>query len=432
MKHIFRSLVGIGMILCCIGCSENPATGPGTTVTLNPETGRFGLSHLKGLNRTKDNSAVKEGENIRFDLGSIKGSTGFFFLLYNVGNTPITDITLSVANSAFSVYPASMDTLIPGSDLGMLPIVKVNAFHGTPLDGVGTRPLLPKGDNECILTVSGHTKTAAGIDTTVELQANLQLDALLMDLAISRSDGEIDLRSQSIPLPEEFADLPDAKTNFVNVYSMGCNTDTILTLLNSGNVPTHIRVFSGKISTVTQRYITEKTADTIVPPTATLQVLLPSSSSDNTALIIISGENTVSDESRLPLQDDGNCYLMFRANSYDCAEVAISLKYQAFLAEKEMNDCAKIYAFIDNHIVFYGERCGEVGSETYSLYDLTDNTLLCSQSAGSLGECIDEVYGTMLKTIIANSSNPDNKTFGLESGRVTAGGSMYWFINEQR
>ena len=432
MKRFFSSLACIGLLLWCIGCGENPATtGPDKTITLNAEAGRFGLSHLKGLNRMKTNSAVKEGENISFDLGNIRGSTGFFFLLCNVGNTPITDITLSVANSAFSVYPTSMDTLIPGSDLGMLPIVKVNAFHGTPLDGVGTRPLLPKGENECVLTISGHTKTAAGTDTTVELQAEMQLNAFIMDVTFSRSDGEIDMRSQSVPLPAEYADLPEAKTSFVNTYSMDCKTDTILTMLNSGNVQTHIRVFSGKISNVTREYMIEKTADTILPPAATLQVILSSSSSDNTALIIVSGENTVSDESRLPLQDDGNCYLIFRANSFDCIDVAMNLKYREFLAQKETNQCAKIYGFIDNHIVFYGERCGDAGSETFVLYDLSGDTLLCSQTGGVLGEYTEEVYGSMMKTITSSISLPENmKTLGLEQGRVSAGGAMNWYTDQ--
>ncbi|HEX2958185.1 MAG TPA: hypothetical protein VHO70_15230, partial [Chitinispirillaceae bacterium] len=180
-------------VVVLVGCSEQSPSGPGSVTVLNPESGRFGLSSLGKLEKRSAASAVQQGSQVKFNLGKIKGSSGFFFLLYNVGMTPITNVSLSIDNPAFSVFPASMDTLIPGSDVGMLPVVKIAAFHGTPFDGVGNRPLLPQGKNECILHIQGASKTSAGVDTTIALEAVMSLDALVMALSLEGMNGALDI-----------------------------------------------------------------------------------------------------------------------------------------------------------------------------------------------------------------------------------------------
>ena len=118
MKHkVLFLLAGILTILV-VECNRTTPVSPNQTITLTPGPGAFGLGYMKGLSKSTANAAVKSGANVNFDLGSIKGSTAFYFLLYNIGSTPITNVTLSIADTPFAVYPSAMDTLIPGGDVG--------------------------------------------------------------------------------------------------------------------------------------------------------------------------------------------------------------------------------------------------------------------------------------------------------------------------
>ncbi len=432
MKRLLYILLGSCLVLFVIGCNQGPATGPEKTVTLNPEAGRFGLSHLNGLNKVKNNSAVKEGENVRFQLGKIKGSTGFFFLLYNTGATPITDVTLNIANTAFSVNPASMDTLIPGSDLGMLPIVKVSVFHSTPLDGIGNRPLLPMGKNECTLTITGHTKTASGDDTTVQLQAALELDALVMDFEIVLPNGKLDITGLSSGADGYLGDLTEFSKAAVSSHLAFCKTDTTVTIRNTGNIALPLRAFSCSSQDNTAALKSQQLADTVLPVAASMTFPLDNLSRDASVLFAVLGDNTVGDPSRIPQDDKGNCYVQVVALPFDCAIRTAATKFNEFIESKKEIDCAKIFALIDNAILFYGQGCkeGEDTAYVFNLSELSSGTLLCSQSGteGNLtAQCNNQAYSGLMDTLVTSLFDPNTNISKLGLvGRVNQCTAMYW------
>jgi hypothetical protein len=204
--------------------------------------GAFGISMLQGLSKLSGTKNETDNSVVLFDLGSIRGSTAFYFILNNVGRCPITDIALLVSDSTYSISPSRIDTLLPGDDIKMLPVIRVVAYHGTPMDGPGTRALLPRGENELTMTVSGTTKTRSGVDTTLYVSANLKLVALVMDFQIhSLLGGPYEVPNKTSSRTE--LEFPDGSfQNFSSMVQID-QVDSIVTLKNTGNVPLNCKIY---------------------------------------------------------------------------------------------------------------------------------------------------------------------------------------------
>lgn len=430
MNRFIVSIAGVCLALVSIGCNQNPATGPDKTVTVNPDAGRFGISHIEGLGMQRADASVKEGENIRFNLGTIKGSTAFFFLLYNVGATPITDVTLSTGTSSFSVYPNSMDTLIPGSDIGMLPIVKISAFHGTPLDGIGTRPVLPMGKNSTELTITGHTKTAAGADTVVELTAQLNLEASVMDFGISMMNGPVNLTKPGSYSLHTFPSKPELSNKWMNDFNTYCSSDSILQFSNTGNTALHVQVFYfGQTPEFKEEFY--KGIDTVVTTAGSLRMVYEQSATVLTSsiLIIASGNNTVCNPSHLLQNDDGSCYYLFRRTTTECSQVNVSISLNQFVASKKNVSAGKLFAVIDETKIFYAEKT-DTAVSFCGLYELS-GTPVCERTAANgvlSGGCSDAQNTALLDTIFKYLSEPvaDPRKLGLSPERISTGVLDQW------
>jgi hypothetical protein len=311
-------MVAVALFIAGItGCSkESPVqTGPvEKTLTTTQGAGGFGMSYLKGLAKTRNASKVQSGGNVNFNLGSIKGSTAFYFLLYNVGNSLITNVTLTMSDTMFSVYPAAMDTLVPGTDLGMLPVIKVSAFHGTSLDGVGSRSIMKQGANGATLHIQGTTKTAGGADTVVTLSAGLQLQALVMDFSFYGLGGEVNLSApktssmgrflpdsgMSVSMPSTWMAYYPCNFKFNTDFSKTCYRDdardTLIKILNTGNVPVVVTEYLATSTPVVKASVAP--GDSLVIPNAQ-------------GRYVIDGNHTTADPKRMNLHTDGQFYFEF-------------------------------------------------------------------------------------------------------------------------
>jgi len=78
------------LILSCGGSGENDAPSNLVSATIKP--GQFSVSQAANIKGSQRTSAVS------FDLGQLKATQSFYFLLSNSEGMPITDITLSVDN----------------------------------------------------------------------------------------------------------------------------------------------------------------------------------------------------------------------------------------------------------------------------------------------------------------------------------------------
>jgi len=429
MNRRISILLTAASLLVVFGCSEQQTpSGPGVTVeTLKPGSGQFGLSSLGSMAKRTAAAAVKSGPQVTFNLGQIKGSSGFFFLLYNVGMTPITNVTLSIANQSYAVFPASMDTLIPGSDVGMLPIVKVSAFHGTPMDGVGTRPLLPMGDNTFTLRIQGNSKTASGNDTVITLDAELNLKAMVMDLEMESSAGPMNYSMATQNFESVFKGIDGLENEPVYYGLTRCINDNDVIVKNSGNVPLHITVYSSEQASDAQMVSTHL-FDSTVAVAGTCQFPFDAAAKDQYYLIIASGENTVSDPLKLPLHDNGSFYLVVTQGSGNCEDTLVNKKYDDFLAAHAQDDCAKAWLLIDNRVLFYGQSFNSSDSVHFALIDLRTDALITECAGTKTGDATvlvqadgytGEYLSIFTNAIAATLEKLDTK--GISS-RVSSGG----------
>lgn len=431
IKKLLGTTIVVSSLLLIAGCSEQPASGPEQTTTLNPQSGKFGLSSMGKLEKRSADAAVKSGSQITFNLGKIKGSSGFFFLLYNVGMTPITNVTLSIANPAYSVFPSSMDTLIPGSDVGMLPVVKIAAFHGTPYDGVGTRPLLPMGNNKFTLHISGNSKTTAGADTVISLDAEMNLDALIMDMSIDGMNGKLTPAPEGGVNTSEVARIESGITKVSN-YTTSCKGDSIITIRNKGNVRLYCQIYNSSYVKASNNFTAVKITDTVIDPGVDFKQSIYSNDISQAYYLVASGENAVVDPAKLKLNDNGTYYARIAVGIGECSTLQTEARFKAYLAAHEQDQCGKKWAFINNSILIYGQNYRNGDSLVFVLHDLVNDVQLSSFTGknGTLiqDNCYKGVYLSLFTNVIPAMLTGIDKDPKIFEGYSYSGGSFNWVI----
>jgi hypothetical protein len=400
-------LVLIQMLLT-VGCDTVSPVKTNETVTLTPEPGSFGVGYMKGLSKSKAAANVQSGANISFDLGSIKGSNSFYFLLYNIGGTPITDVTLEMDDSNFTVYPSAMDTLTSGNDVGVLPVVKISAIHGTALDGYGFRPLMHKGKNTGHLLVSGKTKTSNGNDTSVTLLAELNLNALVMDIVVQCGLDTVNLIQTNGDFCGFLGSYPFDGYEVVNMRGFGNSyKGDSISITNTGNVSITLRML----------YIDEfigTIIDTLQYTIDTLQkVVVSRGQSSIRPMFCLDGNNTIADHSRLPLQQNGKCYFQWFPFQSTVTLDLDSFKNLALVSSCSSN--ADSFFLIDSVYVFWkhNDNCSD-SNYSFTLFSVYSvDSILCRISSsieGPVEQYTQQYYHDMLDKIINNLSLAD---FGL-------------------
>jgi hypothetical protein len=393
MKRTVLFLLAGILTALIVECNRTTPVSPGQTITLTPGPGAFGLGYMKGLSKSTANTAVKSGANVNFNLGSIKGSTAFYFLLYNTGSTPITNVTLSMADSDFTVYPSNIDTLIPGGTLGMLPIIKVVALHGTAFEGIGTRPLMPMGENKTILHISGTTKIMQVKDTTATMDAGLDLVALVMNLSL-RVDGAIQKN--------------------LDCYLGGKSFDTMATLYNTGNVPIDIKIIHS--SSALNKNLDTLTGHVAIGDSTNFRLGLcdPVGEYDHTTLLYPNTTNAVhSPDLPFPPDEYGPIYF----NAPLCPNTINPFPFIELASGAACADSANRLYLIDSAVVFWDRQgaCSD-NSYTYTLFSVHSvDSVLCRRNdsvGGPQEQCIDQKYHDLLDMIVANLSATD---LGMDS-----------------
>jgi hypothetical protein len=220
------------------------------------QSGKFSLSKLEDFSSNTKSASLKQwvSENkitqdqYSFDLGEIKISKEFYFLLMNVGDMPIFDIVLSSNNPNFKISPTKINNLSSTKNLSdnnsnqILPLITVGIEHGKRIDGNGYGNLLNMGINNSIITISG--KTILGNDTIdISCSPLLIVDAKIMDVNFYVDNHEVNLYDPTGSLSNsiwvlgtipyyfiEFKNKPIKITNVGNtsitIEILGKNTET--------------------------------------------------------------------------------------------------------------------------------------------------------------------------------------------------------------
>ena len=189
------SVLSISLILGILGCKDS---SPVVVLELAP--GKLSLTLLKGLEKQPVLAAnlgdAIQSDSLSFDLGDIKGTTRFYFVLNNIGGTAVSNAQVSMVDSSFTVYPPEIDTLFPNPhfQLNLIKVIDVTAIHGTVLSGSGFARLMEKGLNSGALKITGKTLQANSTAGTITLTATVHVFARVMDLAFFDGTNIINLK----------------------------------------------------------------------------------------------------------------------------------------------------------------------------------------------------------------------------------------------
>ena len=243
------------MILALLLSCRNHPTSIHTQVSTSNIMGAFSVSLVKGLQKLTKSSSPADTGTTRFDLGDLKSSSSFYFLVSNAGTIPITNVTISISSSFLdsgtgfvqdtaslrniSVSPNAISTLEP---MLVTSALKLDIVHGNTLNGVGWTSLLKQGQHEAVMLLSGSTKemtittSVTGQDTSrdttykdtiVSTKCRIAFYAKIMDASFAFDSTLID--SSLWQIMTGGIGTPHIDSLFMNFRSMQ--------IKNTGNVP---------------------------------------------------------------------------------------------------------------------------------------------------------------------------------------------------
>ena len=109
---------------------------------------------------------------VDFEMGLIRGTTGFPFYLVNNGDSALRDVVFTSSNPKFKVTPEKIRTIgAPGQQIGSNVLVNVLARHGLSESGTGVMvPLITEDDDTTTVTLSGNfAGTAFAVSYTLRV-----------------------------------------------------------------------------------------------------------------------------------------------------------------------------------------------------------------------------------------------------------------------
>lgn len=305
MKNTIIFFIFILLLYSCKKNRENDIQKPGI----------FALSRLENYNSTYKSANFQELINVKktssldqysFDLGEIKTSKEFYFLLLNVGDLPIFDIQLSSDNPNFKISPTKISSLSSTNNISdldndqILPIITIGIEHGKRIDGNGYGDLLNMGINNSIITIVG--KTIQDEDTlSISCSSSIVVDAKVMDIIFYVDNNEINLFNPSGSLTTSIKGLGTLPYYYVDYINKP------IKITNSGNIPITIEILGNNIDTV--NLAPSLSVDSlIVEGKYMVFTIANTTSSGHHAIFKLNSQGTAVKNDKLRLLSDGNAY----------------------------------------------------------------------------------------------------------------------------
>lgn len=269
--------------------------------------GYFTLSQIKYPSEGRISSTSVEATD--FDLGDLKASREFYFLLGNAGETSITDINLTTDNPKFILSPTSIGS-IDGTKSGtsnIIPLVSLGVIHGVQLNGVGFTELLEMGEHSSVITITGKT-IENGVTIDLKSEFRVKVNAKKVDIVLTDSENgnEIDFLA-----PDWWGDgyLGIGGIGMLTGYNIASNK---LAVKNVGNVNINV--------TEKSPYFDDPATEREIAPGQTSEITLaahpdhPDFPDANTTIFSIDGNGTMADYNRFQIGNDGKIYfaIMYR------------------------------------------------------------------------------------------------------------------------
>ncbi len=241
--------------------------------------------------------AVTRNAAFAFDLGDLRNTRSFYFLVGNSGDTPIVDVTLTSSNDAFPITPDAIDRIDPGKGVGVLPVLDLTAVHGTAPSGVGFTDLLPMGPNATTFTLRGTTVLASGDSVAVTAAVDVAVEARVADLRVRKGATEVDFTDVGGTIISPNLNGGQGAP----IYFVNAPASEPFTLINAGNVPLGLELWDGTNSG-SPTTVPLAPGDSLVRPIAALAAA-------------VDPNNTIADPTRLRPGFDGRSYFLIYSQS---------------------------------------------------------------------------------------------------------------------
>ncbi|TAF77537.1 MAG: hypothetical protein EAZ53_02465 [Bacteroidetes bacterium] len=128
-----------------------------------------------------------------FELGDIRASKTFNFVLANNGGQTIENIKIISNNANYEMSPTTITKLDPKTKAGLTPIISLGVIHGSAINGSALSTLLTKGENTAQITITGTTTNEKGVKEDVNMFAKFNSSAKIMDIAIIHDNKNLRL-----------------------------------------------------------------------------------------------------------------------------------------------------------------------------------------------------------------------------------------------
>jgi hypothetical protein len=264
--------------------------------TRKPEPGYFRITEIRNPGLKSTGMVSDDSPKTTFQLGDLKASKEFYFLLSNGGDNSIFDVHLSTGHPQFAIAPESI-SLLPGKDQdggdAFIPLISLGIIHGMQLNGVGFASLLPMDLNSATLTITG--KTVENGDT-IDLRSDFDfsVNAKRMDIRLFEGEQEVDITDPtgSASFPENYGGLGS-----IRYFHF---TSGAMTVQNAGNVDIIVNVLELDESSA---HIVKQT-DLPLHPGESAGVTL----TQVHVVVSLDSQGTITDDSRVQLGNDGKGY----------------------------------------------------------------------------------------------------------------------------
>lgn len=146
-----------------------------TSSSVIPGEPRFSISFTNpsvSPSRALARRVVATVGDVDFEMGVIRGTTGFPFYLLNNGDSALRNVVITSSNPKFKVTPEKIRTIgAPGQQIGSNVLVNVLARHGLSEAGTGVMvPLITEDDDTTTVTIAGDfAGTAFAVSYTLRV-----------------------------------------------------------------------------------------------------------------------------------------------------------------------------------------------------------------------------------------------------------------------
>ena len=265
---------------------------------IKSRSGYFKLTEIRNIGSKSTQRKTNDSIKVAFQLGDLKNSNEYYFLLSNGGDNPIFDVNLETDNSHFIISPENISVL-PGKETDMdgyiIPLISLGVIHGTQINGIGFAELLSMGENLATLTITG--KTIENHDT-INLKSDFyfSVNAKTMDIKLFNNEQEINLLK---PFGSFAGQFNLGGLGFARYYQVSSDS---VQIFNAGNVDITL-----KISEADSYGNINDLDPVVILKDQTLQINL----NEHFTVLALDGKGTITDNAHIQLGDDGIGYFAF-------------------------------------------------------------------------------------------------------------------------